>query len=401
MGEEINQREKSWYDRNYKILLFIPVAVFIAALVYIIIFYQTNGDLFKKDVSLTGGTSITVFNEQRDAKIIGDELKALFPDVHIRAISDIRTGKQHGFTLESQQKADALKAALEEKLGYKLTDENSSVEFAGSSLSSGFYQQLLNAITAAFILMGAVVFLIFGESRRSKLISVMISAVAISILFRNVNLLSYSAIFVFGASLFWYLLSREFRKSKYKRLEPALIFIGGILLIQKSLIGTLLPAIKNTSDYILVGPLLAILVFLYIRTSVPSIAVIFAAFADIVMTVAVIDLLEVNISAAGIVAFLMLIGYSVDTDILLTSRTLRNREGTVNQRIFGAFKTGITMTLAAIASVGVSLIIIYSFSETLKQIFGIILIGLVMDIMNTWMTNASILKWYMEAKGIQ
>ena len=154
---------------------------------------------------------------------------------------------------------------------------------------------------------------------------------------------------------------------------------------------------KNSLRFLL----LAILVFLYIRTSVPSIAVIFAAFADIVMTVAVIDLLEVNISAAGIVAFLMLIGYSVDTDILLTSRTLRNREGTVNQRIFGAFKTGITMTLAAIASVGVSLIIIYSFSETLKQIFGIILIGLVMDIMNTWMTNASILKWYMEAKGIQ
>jgi len=147
--------------------------------------------------------------------------------------------------------------------------------------------------------------------------------------------------------------------------------------------------------------LILILIAIYIKSSVPSIAVIFAAFADIIMTVAVIDIIGMRISAAGIVAFLMLIGYSVDTDILLTSRALRNKEGSVNHRIWGAFKTGITMTIAAIAAVGVSLVIIYSFSETLKQIFGIICIGLVFDIINTWIMNASILKWYMEVNNIQ
>jgi preprotein translocase subunit SecF len=142
------------------------------------------------------------------------------------------------------------------------------------------------------------------------------------------------------------------------------------------------------------------IISIYTYQSVPSIAIILAALADIIMTLAVVDILGMQVSGAGIVAFLMLIGYSVDTDILLTSRLLKNQDGSINQRIFGAFTTGLTMTLAAIAAVGVSLAIIYSFSETLRQIFQIILIGLLFDIINTWITNASILKWYMEVKKI-
>ena len=59
------------------------------------------------------------------------------------------------------------------------------------------------------------------------------------------------------------------------------------------------------------------------------------------------------------------------------------------------------MTLAAIASVGVSLILVYNFSETLRQIFTIVLIGLLFDILNTWVTNASIIKWFVEIKEQQ
>ncbi len=401
MAEESRELKKDLYDKSYKIMLLVPVAIFIMALIYLFSFYQANGDLFKKDVSLTGGTTITVFNDATDISTIKNELISQFPDIQVRGISDIRTGKQHGFAIESQEKADVLKPALEDKLGYNLTEENSSIEFSGSSLSSGFYQQLLNAVTAAFILMGVVVFIIFGESKRTKLIAVMISAVCISILFKNVNFLSYSGVLVFASALFWYLIMGEYKKSKYRYLELGVLGLGGIILLREEIISFIIPSIKSASDYIIVGPLILILIVVYIRSSVPSIAVISAAFADIIMTVAVIDIIGMQISAAGIVAFLMLIGYSVDTDILLTSRTLRNKEGSVNHRIFGAFKTGITMTIAAIAAVAASLVIIYSFSETLKQIFGIICIGLIFDIMNTWITNAAILKWYMEVNNIQ
>jgi len=103
-------------------------------------------------------------------------------------------------------------------------------------------------------------------------------------------------------------------------------------------------------------------------------------------------------SSAGIIALLMLIGYSVDTNILLTTRLLKRHEGTVNQRIFGAFKTGITMTLTSLLAIVIALLVVKSFSPILTQIFTILSIGLCFDILNTWVTNTSILKWYMEKK---
>ena len=143
---------------------------------------------------------------------------------------------------------------------------------------------------------------------------------------------------------------------------------------------------------------MALVVFLIFRTFVPSAAVIFAALADITMTLFVVDIFGITLSVAGIVSFLMLIGYSVDTDILLTTRVLNGKEGSVNERIYGAFKTGMTMTLTAIAAISVSLFFVYSASGTLRQMFTIILIGLFFDIINTWLTNASIIKWYAEKK---
>jgi preprotein translocase subunit SecF len=146
--------------------------------------------------------------------------------------------------------------------------------------------------------------------------------------------------------------------------------------------------------------LMSIVVAISFRTFVPSAAVILSAFADIIMPLALVDILGIKISSAGIAAFLMLIGYSVDTDILLTSRALKKKEGMLNQRIFGAFKTGITMTLTAIAAVVPAFFIISGLPDSFKQIFLILAFGLFADIFNTWFTNASIIKWYCTRKGI-
>jgi len=141
---------------------------------------------------------------------------------------------------------------------------------------------------------------------------------------------------------------------------------------------------------------MAIVVFIIFRSFIPSAAVIISAFADILMTLTLIDILGIKMSSAGIVAFLMLIGYSVDTDILLTTRILKRYEGGLNERLFGAFKTGITMTLTSLLAVIFALIVASSFSVVLTQIFTVLAIGLGFDILNTWITNASILKWYVE-----
>lgn len=146
--------------------------------------------------------------------------------------------------------------------------------------------------------------------------------------------------------------------------------------------------------------LMSLVIFFLFRTFVPSIAVIFSAFADIVMPLAVLDYFGVRISAAGIAAFLMLIGYSVDTDILLTTRVLKKREGTVNQRVYSSFKTGIFMTTTALLAVLPAFLIVTSLPDSFRQIFLILTLGLFADIINTWLTNASIIKWYASKKRI-
>jgi preprotein translocase subunit SecF len=143
--------------------------------------------------------------------------------------------------------------------------------------------------------------------------------------------------------------------------------------------------------------LMALVIFIYFRTFVPSAAVILAVFSDILITVSIVNLLGMKVSTAGIAAFLMLIGYSVDTNILLSTRVLKRKEGTENERFLGAFKTGITMSLTTL--VAISMALIFTQSEVIRQIMTILLIGLVIDVINTWIQNVGILKMYLQRKN--
>ncbi len=135
-------------------------------------------------------------------------------------------------------------------------------------------------------------------------------------------------------------------------------------------------------------------VFVYFRVPVPSLAVILCAFTDIVITLAIVNLLGIKISTAGIAAFLMLIGYSVDTDILLSTRVLKRKNGTVMERIMGAMQTGLMMTATTICAVIVA--IIFTQSDVIRQIMIILLVGLIVDVINTWIQNVGILRIYLE-----
>lgn len=139
---------------------------------------------------------------------------------------------------------------------------------------------------------------------------------------------------------------------------------------------------------------MGLVVYIYFRTLVPSAAIMLAAFSDMIITLAVISLLDIRITTAGIAAFLMLIGYSVDTDILLTTRVLKRTEGTIMDRVISALKTGMTMNVTTIAAVTVALFV--STSEVIKQIMIILLIGLFADIINTWIQNVGLLRLYLE-----
>jgi preprotein translocase subunit SecF len=285
---------KNWYDKSYKLILLVPVAILVLSLVYLVIFHNQTGDLINRDVSLKGGTTITLLGDI-DAVKLEAQLKEKIPDISFRSLSELGSGKQIALVIESSMQPEELKSEIESILDYKLTDENSSIEFTGPSLSANFYRQLIIALIISFVLMSIVMF----------------------------------------------------------------------------------------------------------KSFIPSIAVIFAAFADIVMALALVDYLGIKLSAAGIAAFLMLIGYSVDTDILLTTRALKKTEGTLNQRIYGAFRTGMFMTITALVAVLPAFFIVTGLPDSFRQIFLILSFGLFADIINTWMTNASIIKWYCDKKGIK
>ena len=289
--EQIETQEKiNWHDKYYKLLLLIPISFLIFSVIYMSVFYSTKGDFFQKDISLTGGTTVTI-NEKIDINDLEQYLSSKAEEVSIRGVYDLVTQEQKAVIIETKSNPDEIKKILEDYLKIELINgENLSFEFTGASLSESFYKQLLTAFVFAFILMSIVVFIIY-------------------------------------------------------------------------------------------------------RKIVPSFTVIFCVFADILMTLTAVNIFGIKMSSAGIMSFLMLIGYSLDTDILLTTKILKRDEGTLNKRIYDAFRTGITMTLTSVFAVGSALIIVRSFSMVLNQVFTILLIGLFFDIINTWITNASILKW--------
>ena len=145
---------------------------------------------------------------------------------------------------------------------------------------------------------------------------------------------------------------------------------------------------------------MAAVVFIFFRIStgswiiIPSLFIIWTVIADIICTFAVVSLLQIKVSTAGLSAFLLLIGFSVDTDILLTMRMLKSRQEKLFDRIMTAARTGIFMTLTGMAAISAGLA--FTQSETIRQIMLILVIGLAFDLMHTWLTNTGILRWYME-----
>jgi len=148
---------------------------------------------------------------------------------------------------------------------------------------------------------------------------------------------------------------------------------------------------------------MSIVVFIAFRSVIPSVAVVFAGLADILVTAAIMDIIGLPLSLGTTAALLMLIGYSVDSDILLTTRVLK-RQGKLEDKLKNAFRTGFIMTTTTLSAVTALLVVSWIGQiEIIMQIATVLLIGLLVDLIITWMFNAGLLKWYVQsgrAKGV-
>lgn len=337
---------KHWYVKYEKVLVIIPFLLLFLAIGQIAYQTYTTGDFLSKGVSLKGGITLNIPVQQEiDVAALQHSLASQFPklDISVRALKEL--GTMTGVIIEADllEGDDAARetflSAVGSYPGIALVPGKYTQEIVGSSLGKNFFAQTFKSLLIAFLLMSIVAFFYFGEGASIK-----------------------AAVTVLGivCSLF--------------------IFYGeGII-----------------SDGI-AAVLFAVMAYLFFKHSIPSVAVIFSAFSDIVITVAIVNLIGVKVSMGGVAAFLMLIGYSVDTDILLSTRVLKkSRYAHVVDNIFDSMSTGFTMTFSTIAATFVGYFV--SQSDVLKQIMLIIFIGLLVDLITTWLMNAHLLKWYVEKK---
>ena len=298
--DSFSKRLFNFYDKQYKKLMIIPLAILLISIILIGLQVAATGTFINKDVTLKGGVTLTTTQGSGvDAVAIQNSLRSQFPtkDISVREIS---AAQNSGLIIVSdidgtnKQELNSFISATEKTVGFKLTDQNYNVEVMGPSLGESFFKETLIALLVAFILM-------------------------------------------------------------------------------------------------------SIVVMIYFRMLIPSLIVILCVLSDLIVTLAVVNLVGIRVGTAGIAAFLMLVGYSVDTDVLLTTRVLKRKEGVVMDRVMSSVKTGLMMTATTISALIIGLI--FSPSDVIRQIMWIVLIGLFADMLFTWIQNVGILRYYLERKN--
>ncbi|QQR92875.1 MAG: hypothetical protein IPJ89_01360 [Candidatus Iainarchaeum archaeon] len=145
--------------------------------------------------------------------------------------------------------------------------------------------------------------------------------------------------------------------------------------------------------------LLTIVIFIFFREVVPSLAMIQAILFDMLTAVALTTLFGFSITLSSVAALLMLVGFSIDTDILLTTRALKRQDKTVLARMNESVMTGLTVTSTVMGASLVMLIVSYTAQiSTIFEIAAIVFFGSIGDVIATYLMNGPILLWYWESK---
>lgn len=144
---------------------------------------------------------------------------------------------------------------------------------------------------------------------------------------------------------------------------------------------------------------MAIVIFFTFRSAILGIYTSLCPAFDIIETLAVTQLIGIDLSLASFAALLMIVGYSVDDDVVLASRVLKRGDVEMDQRFKASFKTSMTTHSATFVALGAMLAL--SLSPVITQIAAVLLIGLMFDFMNTWLLNANLLRYHVKKKGLQ
>lgn len=142
--------------------------------------------------------------------------------------------------------------------------------------------------------------------------------------------------------------------------------------------------------------IMSLVIFLRFKNIFVSFTMILANVSNLFITLAILNIIDFKLSIAGISALLMLIGYSIDTNILLATRLIKEK-GNIEELLSSSLKTGLLMSLTTLATV--TLGYFFTNSTTIREIMLILIIGLISDIIMTWLQNTSLLLNYIKSKN--
>lgn len=146
--------------------------------------------------------------------------------------------------------------------------------------------------------------------------------------------------------------------------------------------------------------LMSIFVLYHFKSIIPSFIVVFSAISNITVSLAAMNIAGIPLTMGTVGALLMLIGYSVDSDILLNTYTLKERKIPFLESVHEAMRTGITMTVTSLSAMVVMATLATLFGIALLADMGFVLaVGLSTDLIITYLMNIAILRWYLKRKG--
>jgi len=139
-----------------------------------------------------------------------------------------------------------------------------------------------------------------------------------------------------------------------------------------------------------------ILAFIF-RQPIVAFTVILSGFLNVFEAAAFMTLFGVRLAPHTIGALLMLMGWSVDSEVLFDTKIFKRRGGSSFERATAAMKTAMTMSMAIFLSL--SALYFVSTSSLIRDMALVILLGTACDLLNTWFQSLSMVLWYTEAKA--
>jgi len=346
---------EGFYRGNYTRYLVVPAALF---MVFLFLIFISPG--ISTGIDLKGGTlHIVRSSEPLDSGLLETHLRESFP------LSDLQV------------------TSISSPLGYGVTIQYAENEVLGNAKAE---------LDAARGLLGSD----GGEAIRRAAASIGFS----SAYTEKPDISGMSAEESVEAANIAYVDAKENFRAGLERSISETFSLGGDALFQSKEVDPTLGATFWESAIFVTGIALIIIIvviLLFFREIIPSVAVIAAAVFDIASALALMAIFKVPLSLSSIPALLMLVGYSVDTDIMLTTRLLKRMEKSPEARTAEAMKTGLTMTLTTAAAASAMIAIAYFAQITvIYEIAAVLLFGLIGDLISTWMMNAPVLLWYVE-----